>query len=48
VGSERENGPGCVGYGDGADAGAVIRHGVSSAILLMGWPSAMWVRMSLR
>ena len=37
-----------VGYGGCAWMVEVIRHGISSEILLMGWPSAIFARMSLR
>jgi hypothetical protein len=36
------------GYGDRAGVAAVTRHGISSTILLMGWPSAILVKMSFR
>ena len=37
-----------VGYSASAGLAAVIRHGIGSAILLMGWPSAILVRTSFR
>lgn len=39
---------GIVGYGGCAGVAAAVRQGISSAILLMVWPSAILVRMSLR
>ena len=37
-----------VGYGGCAGVGPVLDHGISSESLLMGCPSAILVRMSLR